>query len=182
MNQLASIIHIINAIYLWLIGLGIGALVISGAIVAPVIFSAYSFLPDLSITQYESGILMTQIFIKLNVLLNSLAIVIIIYELLAFKSSFKPSVFLLVVNALSVVLIFVFTLYYTPHILEAQNMGAAYTATPEFESMHTQSEFLFKLLLATLSISFLYRITLLSRKPTQQASKSTPKTSRKKSS
>lgn len=181
MNKLASVVHIINALYLWLIGLGIGAMIVSGVIVAPIIFNAYSFLPDLGITQYDSGILMTQIFIKLNVLLNFTAIIIIIYELLVFKSSFKSSIFLLGLNALSVALIFIFTLYYTPNILEAQNMGAAYTATPEFENMHTQSEYLFKILLVTLSISFLSRIVLLSSKPAHKTPKTTPKVSRKKS-
>ncbi|PAF49249.1 hypothetical protein BKH41_03995 [Helicobacter sp. 12S02232-10] len=182
MNKLASVVHIINALYLWLIGLGIGAIIVSGVIVAPIIFNAYSFLPDLGITQYDSGILMTQIFIKLNdKLLNYTAIIIIIYELLVFKSSFKSSIFLLGLNALSVALIFIFTLYYTPNILEAQNMGAAYTATPEFENMHTQSEYLFKILLVTLSISFLSRIVLLSSKPAHKTPKTTPKVSRKKS-
>ncbi|PAF42102.1 DUF4149 domain-containing protein [Helicobacter sp. 11S02596-1] len=181
MNKLASVVHIIHALYLWLIGLSIGAMIVSGAIVAPIIFDAYSFLPDLGITKYDSGILMTQIFLRLNLLLNATAIIIIIYELLAFKASFKPSFLLLAVNALSVVLIFVFTLYYTPQILEAQNMGAAYTATPEFDALHTQSEYLFKILLATLSISFLYRIVLLSSKPAHQTPKTTTRSTRKKS-
>ncbi|PAF53170.1 hypothetical protein BKH42_07430 [Helicobacter sp. 13S00482-2] len=164
MNKLTSIIQLINAIYLWLIGACIGGMIISGVVVAPIIFSAYSYLPSLGITQYDSGILMTQIFIKLNYLLNFSAIIIIVYELSMFKSSLKPSIILLGINILSVLLIFIFTLYYTPAILEAQNMGAAYTATPEFENTHIQSEMLFKVLLVTLSISFVWRIVLLSAK------------------
>ncbi|PAF41722.1 DUF4149 domain-containing protein [Helicobacter sp. 11S03491-1] len=182
MNKIAPLIHTINALYLWLVGLSIGAMIACGAFVAPMIFNAYSFLPDLGITQYDSGILMTQIFVKLNYLLNFTAIIIIIYELLSFKASFKPSIILLGINTLSILLIFIFTLYYTPHIIEAQSMGAAYTATPEFESMHTQSEFIFKILLTTLSISFFWRIILLSAKPIHQIAKSTTKTSRKKTS
>ncbi|PAF52050.1 DUF4149 domain-containing protein [Helicobacter sp. 13S00477-4] len=178
MNKITSLSHLAHALYLWLLGLSIGAMVISGAFVAPIIFNAYSFLPDLGITQYDSGILMTQIFIKLNYLLNFTAIIIIIYELLDFKSSFKPSIILLGLNTLSILLIFLFTLYYTPNILDAQNMGPAYTATPEFEKMHSQSEYLFKILLITLSISFFWRVILLSLKPApQQKIKSTRKKS-----
>lgn len=158
MNKTTPIIHTLSALYLWLVGLCIGAMVACGAFVAPIIFNAYTYLPDVSITQYDSGILMTQVFLKLNWLLNFSAIMIIIYELLDFKASFRPSFFLLGLNILNVILIFIFTLYYTPHILSAQNMGAAYTATPEFENLHSQSEFLFKILLVTLSISFLWRI------------------------
>ncbi|MDO7253037.1 DUF4149 domain-containing protein [Helicobacter cappadocius] len=179
MNKLTSLIQLISAIYLWLIGACIGAMIISGAVVAPIIFNAYSYLPSLGITQYDSGILMTQIFIKLNYLLNFTAIIIIIYELSVFKSTIKPSIILLGINILSILLIFLFSLYYTPAILEAQNMGAAYTATPEFESIHTQSEMLFKILLVTLSISFVWRIVLLSKKSPTTTKVSTPRTRKK---
>lgn len=179
MNKLSSLIGLINAIYLWLIGVCIGSMIIAGAIVAPVIFNAYSQLPDLGITQYDSGILMTQVFVKLNYLLNFSAIIIIIYELSAFKSSLKPSIILLGINILSILLIFLFTLYYTPAIVDAQKMGAAYTATPEFDSIHNQSEILFKILLVTLSVSFVWRIILLSNKVTSSTKTSAPRTRKK---
>lgn len=179
MNKLTSLIQLINAIYLWLIGVCIGAMIVCGAIVAPIIFNAYNYLPDLGITQYDSGILMTQVFIKLNYLLNFSAIIIIIYELSAFKSSLKPSIILLGINILSILLIFLFTLYYTPAILDAQNMGAAYTATPEFDSIHNQSEMLFKILLVTLSISFVWRIILLPSKTTSSTKTISPRTRKK---
>lgn len=180
MNKLTSLISLINGIYLWIIGVCIGAMIISGAIVAPIIFNAYNYLPDLGITQYDSGILMSQIFIKLNYVLNFSAIIIIIYELSAFKASLRPSIILLGINILNVLLIFVFTIYYTPAIVDAQNMGAAYTATPEFDSIHNQSEMLFKILLVTLSISFVWRIVLLSSKTLSSAAKATSTRGRKK--
>lgn len=182
MKKTSLFVYAGNALYLWLVGLCIGAMVSSGVFAAPIIFKAYSFLPDLGITQYDSGILMAQIFNRLNILLNFSAIIIIIYELLSFKISSKPSVVLLGINALSVLLIFIFTLYYTPAILEAQGMGAAYTATPEFESVHIQSELVFKVLLLTLSISFFWRVILLSFKSLNQTAKiSNNKAGRKKS-
>lgn len=147
-------------LYLWVVGATIGAIIACGIFVAPVIFKAYSFLPDLGITQYDSGILMTQVFLKLNNFLNFAGIVILIYELLAFNFSNKTNFIPLVINAINIVLIFLFTFYYTPNIIKAQAQGASATATPEFASLHAQSEWVFKVLLVLLSVSFAYRIFL----------------------
>lgn len=182
MKEMSLFIRVGNALYLWLIGLCIGAMVCSGMFAIPVIFKAYAFLPDLGITQYDSGILTAQIFNKLNILLNFTAIIIIIYELLAFKFSSKSSIILLGINTLSVLLIFIFTLYYTPTILEAQEMGAAYTATPEFEGVHVQSRIVFQVLLFTLSVSFLWRVILLPLRLSNQSVKPSNKATRKNSS
>lgn len=153
-----SLILIIHALYIWLIGTNIGAIIACGAFSAPVLFKAYTFLPDLGITNFDSGILMSQIFSKLNTLLNFSAIVILIYELLMFNFRDKKDFFPLILNGIIVCLIFAFTFFYTPRILEAQAQGAAATATPEFASLHHQSEYVFQFLLILLSISLIWRI------------------------
>lgn len=152
---------ILHIAYLWLIGINIGAIVTCGIFVAPIVFNAYSFLPDLGITQYDSGILMTQIFLKLNTLLNVSAILILVYELLAFNLSKKTSFFPLTINIINVLLIFLFSFYFTPKIIEAQTQGAAATATPEFATLHLQSEYVFKFLFIMLTLSFFTRFILL---------------------
>lgn len=146
------------------LGAVIGGILACGVLSAPVIFSASQYLATLGITdmtRYASGILMTEIFVRFGYVLNAMAIFILIYELLVFNISSKKSLFLLGVGILSVVLIFLFTMYYMPLIVSAQQEGAASTATEEFESIHTQSEIVFKILLLTLSASFLWRVYVL---------------------
>ncbi|ANV98662.1 hypothetical protein BBW65_07560 [Helicobacter enhydrae] len=148
-----------SVVYLWVVGVAIGAIVACGIFVAPVIFKAHSFLPSLDVTQYDLGILMAQVFLRLNVFLNFAGIVIVVYEILALFA--KAHLLSLIINAVNAVLIFLFTLYYTPKIIQAQ--GASATATPEFASLHTQSEWVFKILLISLSIGFVYRVFCVSK-------------------
>lgn len=158
-----SVLLIIHALYIWLLGINIGAILACGAFVAPVIFKSYAFLPDLSITNFDSGILMSQIFSKLNTLLNFSAIIILVYELLRFNFKNKKTFFPLVLNAIIVCLIFTFSFFYTPRIIQAQQMGAASTGTPEFASLHHQSEYVFQFLLVLLSISLIWRVIALQK-------------------
>lgn len=154
----------ITSLYLLCLGTIIGGIIACGALSAPVIFNASQYLAALEITdmtRYASGILMTEIFARFNYLLNAMAIFILVYELLAFNISSKKSLFLLGIGIFSVVLIFLFTMYYTPAIIAAQVDGAAATATDEFGSLHTQSEMIFQILLISLSASFLWRVYLL---------------------
>ena len=146
----------ISIIYLLILGASIGAIIATGALSAPVIFSSDSIIPELGMTKFDMGRIMSVIFSRLNIFLNITAIIILIYELLSFNLGGKKNYFALLINAISVILIFLFTFYYTGAILAAQAQGAAATATPEFDSLHQQSELIFKTLLITLSISFIW--------------------------
>lgn len=168
----------ITSLYLLALGITIGGIIACGALSAPVIFNVSSYLATLEITdmtRYASGILMTEIFVRFNYLLNAMAIFILVYELLVFNISSKKSLFLLGIGIFSVVLIFLFTMYYTPAIIAAQADGAAATATEEFYSLHTQSEMIFQILLISLSASFLWRAYLLRFSLPAAASKSRKK-------
>lgn len=145
--------------YLFMLALGIGAVLASGVLVAPVIFEAYKLLPESGITNYDSGIIMTKIFVRLGYGLNALALIILITELFVFNIASKKSLLLLGLGALNVILIFTFTLYYTPAIIELQQEGPASTGTLDFEGLHTQSKMIMEILFVTLSASFLWRIT-----------------------
>lgn len=144
------------ALYMFLIAVVVGALVACGAFSAPSIFRAASIVEGLDISILQSGILMTSIFVKLNVLLNIVAIFIIIYEILTLR--INRDVFAPILGFISVILIFLFTMYYTPYMLESQLLGEDGIANSAFDNIHNQSVLVFKSLMATLSILFIYRI------------------------
>lgn len=98
---------------------------------------------------------MTSIFVKLNILLNFLAVVILFYEILSFRVSNARIAPLL--GLISIVLIFLFTLYYTPYILQAQSLGEEGIANATFDKLHTQSVYVFKALMASLCLLFIVR-------------------------
>ena len=153
-----------GSIYLWVVGLTLGAIFACGFLSAPVIFNASSYLSqagitDLYMTRYASGVL------------KAVSIFILVYELLSFNASSKKSIFLLAIGILSVVLIFAFSMYYTDQIIAMQQEGAASTGTEEFESIHTQSEMVFLILFGTLSVSFLWRIFMLKMDTPSEAKK-----------
>lgn len=146
----------ILTLYFLLIGTGFGAVIVSGAFVAPSIFGAAAIVSDLEITLLQSGILMTSIFVKVNFLLNILAFCIIFFEILNFRiNSAKIAP---IFGLLSVILIFLFTLYYTPIILKAQSIGEKGIQTVLFHMAHKYSVIVFKVLIFTLLGLFIARI------------------------
>ncbi len=144
------------ALYLLLIGIMLGAIIACGVLSAPSIFRAPTIVPNLEMTLFQSGILMTSIFVKLNILLNFLALFILCYEILSFCVSgarIAP-----ILGLASIVLILLFTLYYTPYIVYAQNLGEEAIANLAFDRMHTQSVYVFKALMMTLCLLFVIRV------------------------
>lgn len=153
-----------TTLYLWILGVSAGVIITLGIFVAPVIFRAWSYLPELGISKFDSGILMTHIFVNSGYLLNVVAFFIIAFEILSFRLGISRPLYI-VFGGISVISIFLFTLYYTPYIIEVQKLGTEATSSSAFNSMHMQSEWVFKILLFTLSALFFSRIlTLLCRK------------------
>ena len=72
-----------KAVYLWLIALCIGAIFCAGAFSASVIFNAESF--GVNLARFSAGVLMSEIFSRLNILLIFLAFVMTFYEILSAK-------------------------------------------------------------------------------------------------
>lgn len=142
--------------YLLLIAVSLGAALASGAFATSSIFRAAEIVKNLEITTFQSGVLMTSIFIKLNVLLNILALYILIYEIFTLSVCRKKVTPLL--GLINVILIFLFTLYYTPFIVEAQSLGEESFYSETFATMHHQSVLVFKALMASLFILFIYRL------------------------
>ena len=146
----------ILSLYLAFIGLAFGATIAAGAFSAPVIFRAPMYVNDLNISILQSGILMTAIFLKLNFLLNILAFCIIFFEIINLRTN--SAKIAPIFGLLSVILIFLFTLYYTPIILDAQSLGESGIQNAEFDAVHKQSVIVFKALIFTLFALFVSRL------------------------
>lgn len=137
----------IMVIYLVMLGIAIGVEIAAGAFIAPIIFFPQKYLGDGVLTHFQSGILMTQVFLKMNLLIGFVALFSIIYEVqvwMMFKNydllSFLLSIAIVIATGL-------FLFYYTPFIVHAQQLGSAETTTELFAKMHKQSEWVMKALM-----------------------------------
>lgn len=148
-----------KAVYLWLIALCIGAIFCAGAFSASVIFNAESF--GVNLARFSAGVLMSEIFSRLNILLIFLAFVMTFYEILSAKLAILArihKILLGVSSAISVLCIFLFTLYFSPKIIALQKLGESATQSDEFLTLHAQSEWIFHILFVALSFNLIYRI------------------------
>jgi len=131
-------------IYLILLGVALGVEIAAGAFVAPVIFFPQKYIGEGVLTHFQSGILMTQVFLKMNLTIGFIALYSIIYEVqvaMMRKNNDALSFFL---SLLIVLATGAFIFYYTPYIIQAQSLGAAQTATEAFAKMHLHSEWILK--------------------------------------
>lgn len=150
------ILRVLDSLYLLLLGVSVGA-IIACSFSAPIIFKAGVIL-DMSITQAQSGVLMGRIFENLNVVLFIAAVGIIIFEFILAKIFRTSNVIIVLSAGISLIMIFLFTLYYTPYILSAPD-----TQSSEFKSMHAQSVIVFDILLLSLCVLFVSKILKLTR-------------------
>lgn len=144
-----------KAFYLWLMALCIGGIFSSGAFSANVIFNAQDF--NVHLEHFSAGILMSAIFTKLNILLVFLAFVIVFYEILyarLSKAKRLQKILLVGSGVISVIGIFLFALYFSPNIIALQNL----TPSERFDTLHTQSEWIFHIIFFSLSFNFIVRI------------------------
>ncbi len=145
--------------YLILLGIGVGLVVTLGAFVAPVVFHANDYLGEDILNHYQMGLLMTGIFIKSGYFLNFLAFVIILKEGYAYKT-FDRDIIVVPSAATAILMIFLFTLYYTKRIVAMQALGESVVSDPVFESLHKASELDFALLGLSLILLLVRRLYL----------------------
>lgn len=138
----------IDSAYLLLLGVCVGAMVACGMMSAPIIFQAGEIL-SIPISVEQSGILMGLIFQKLSILLYIVGMIIFVFELFAARLFRTSGVLVMLSAGVSIMMILLFNLYYMPYILNATD-----TQAPEFESMHTQSVIVFKILVVSLATLF----------------------------
>jgi hypothetical protein len=145
--------------YLMLLGITLGAGLCAGVIGAPVIFHADDLLGGGVLTHFQEGLVMTQIFVKMNWLVNLTCVVILVVEGYHFLRFYRDqitfySAFVTVWTG------FMFTLYYTPQILEFQRQGESIMENELFAKTHMMSEWDFKIFVVALAIllgRYLYR-------------------------
>ncbi len=145
--------------YLMLLGITLGVALSAGVFAAPVIFHADDLLGGGVLTHYQEGLIMTQIFIKSNILVNVTCAAILVAEGYHFLRFYRdPTTFY---SAFVVVWTgFMFTLYYTPQILEFQAQGESILENELFQKAHIASEWDFKIFVVALTIllgRYLYR-------------------------
>ena len=135
----------IDIVYLMLLGIGLGVVLTLGAFVAPVVFHINDYVGAQLLSHYQMGLVMTAIFLKANYYLNFLAIVIILKEGYAYKS-FDRDWLVIPSAGTALLMIFLFTLYYTKQIVSMQALGESIVSNPTFQSLHKASEIDFGLL------------------------------------
>ncbi len=145
--------------YLMLLGITLGIGLCAGVFAAPVIFNADDLLGGGVLSHYQEGLIMTQIFIKSNIVVNITCAAILVAEGYHFLRFYRDpitfySAFVTVWTG------FMFTLYYTPQILEFQAQGESILENELFQKAHIASEWDFKIFVVALTIllgRYLYR-------------------------
>ncbi len=145
----------LTASYFLFLGAIIGIEFACGALIAPIIFYPAKFIGQGVLSHFQSGILMTQVFLRFNIILMAFTLCAWVFEAYMFKIGKKDIISMVLVLLMSLCA-YLFVFYYTPHILEAQSIGESAIKTPEFASYHKQSEITMKALMM-LQILLLFR-------------------------
>lgn len=143
-------------LYIALLGIVLGVEIAAGAFIAPVIFFPHTYLGEGVLSHFQSGILMTQVFLKMNMLLIITALYTLLFEIFSWIKKRNNDIFSTICMLLGVGLSAIFVFYHTPFILTAQEQGALATTTEAFNTVHKQSEVVMKSLMV-IQVSLLFR-------------------------
>lgn len=153
-------------VYLLCLGIMVGMELAAGIFVAPVIFFPQKLLGEGILSHFQSGLLMTDIFVRMEMILLVFSLFSLVYELYLWMAKKKFSdrwALILAVGASVFAGLFIF--YYTPFIQEAQQKGAIETTSELFKTMHKHSEWAMKALVMSQIMLFLRRgFLILSKK------------------
>ena len=139
-----------------------GAVIVLGAIAAPVIFNTDKILVDMLMDHYNAGIIMGEIFYRFSYWVYIMASTVIIYEAVIYKTGQRDAI----IFASAITVIFsslMFSGVYAPKILEMQALGIEATQSDTFANIHIASEIDFKILAVALLTLFIRRLLLLRR-------------------
>ena len=150
----------VMCVYLVLLGMAIGVEIAAGAFIAPVIFFPQKYLGDDVLSHFQSGILMTQVFLKMNLFIGFITLFSVIYEVQVWMSHKRSDIIALSFSLIMALMTGLFLFYYTPFIVHAQQLGALETATEAFSTMHKESEWVMKILMVSQFGLFLRRAWL----------------------
>ena len=130
--------------YIIILGMTLGAGLLAGIVVAPTLFNSELLLGSEMLSQFQEGLLMTQVFERLAYVVNFMVLFVIVYELIKWKS-FESDKWTSMATFLVVATGLMFTSYYIPDILEMQVAGEAMTQSEAFINTHKGSEINFKI-------------------------------------
>ena len=146
--------------YLIMLAASFGAVIILGAVVAPVIFNSDNILVDITLDRYNSGIIMGEVFHRFSYWLYVVATGVILYEAVKYKMGQRDAI----AFGAGVTVVFsslMFSNVYSPKILAMQAIGAEATQSDTFANVHMASELDFKILAVALIVLFVRRLMLL---------------------
>ena len=148
--------------YLVILAATFGAVLVLGAVSAPVIFNANPILVDVSLDNYNAGIIMGEIFHRFSYWVYVVAFWVIIYEAIGYKMGQRDAISF-ASAAIVVSSALMFSAVYAPKILAMQAIGAEATQSDTFQKLHIASEIDFKILAIALLVLFIRRLMLLRR-------------------
>ncbi|MBD3799895.1 MAG: DUF4149 domain-containing protein [Campylobacterales bacterium] len=147
-------------LYLLAVAVTLGAVLILGIVVAPVIFHSAALLPTDLLSRYEEGMLMGEIFRRFSYWAYVMAVIMLVFEGNEYRRQRRDK-WAIMSALLGVATLLMFAAVYVPMILAMQAEGADATATEAFASLHSASEFDFKLLAVALIVLFVRRMQLM---------------------
>ena len=146
--------------YLIILAATFGAVLVLGAVAAPVVFHADIILVDMLLDHYNAGVIMGEIFYRFSYWIYLVAVSVIAYEVVWYKLGQRDAI----VFGSAVTVVFsslMFSAVYSPKILAMQALGAEATQSDTFKNLHLASELDFKILAISLLILFIRRLMLL---------------------
>lgn len=134
-----------------LLGAALGAGLFAGIVVAPVTFHTETWLGSEVLSHYQEGLIMTENFLRLSYLVNTLLVAVALYEGYKYKkferdTATQVATFFVIATGL------LFSQYYIPDILTMQMAGEAMTQSEAFINTHKGSEINFKIFSAALLV------------------------------
>lgn len=130
--------------YQFLLASLIGMELTLGILVAPIVFYPQKVGVVEGLSQFQSGLMMSELFCKMRYVLLAVGIFSLIFEFFSLNRHFFRLILSLVILALSCIFVF----YFTDFILHAQALGEKAVQTQEFRSVHKWSELTLKLIVA----------------------------------
>ena len=150
----------IDFTYLVILAATYGAVMVLGMLVAPVVFNTNEITVALQIDRYNAGIIMGEIFHRFSYWTYLSAFVVLGYEGVMYKLGNRDryiffSAVLVVFSSL------MFSVVYSPRIIEMQTIGVEATQSDTFANLHLASEIDFKILAVSLVVLFVRRLMLM---------------------
>lgn len=144
--------------YLFILALLIGIELCLGIFTAPAIFFPERILKYQTLNHFESGLLMTAVFLKFNKILLIVSLLGLLMELLPLYWRAKGQILKLALACIVLFLAASFVFYFTRNIVELQKLGESVLGNKDFKFYHNLSEEFFKILIFFQSILFFVKI------------------------